>query len=44
MLPHYLTRDDEVVALPQSAFNLLAGTGIAFDDSVAHKRTVNNTG
>jgi hypothetical protein len=39
----YLTRDDEVVALPQS-LQLLAGTGIAFDDSVAHKRTVNNTG
>lgn len=38
---HYLTHSNDLVALPQSR-QLLAGTGISFDDSVFGERTVNN--
>lgn len=36
----FLTHSDESVALPNSR-NLLAGTGITFDDTVANERTIN---
>lgn len=37
---HYLTHQNDLVALPQSR-QLLAGTNITFDDSVFGERTVN---
>lgn len=39
----YLTSTDQSAILPFSR-NVLAGTGISFDDSVANERTINATG
>jgi len=39
----YHTKNDETAALPNSV-QLLAGTGIVFDDTVANKRTIAATG
>lgn len=39
----YLTTDNETIKLPNSV-QLLAGTGITFDDSVPHKRTISSSG
>jgi hypothetical protein len=38
----YITKDDETLNLPNS-IQLLAGTNVAFDDTVANKRTINVT-
>lgn len=39
----YHTKEDETTKLPNSV-QLLAGTGIIFDDSVVNKRTIKSTG
>ena len=39
----YHTKNDETGALPNSV-QLLAGSGIIFDDSVPNKRTISSTG
>lgn len=39
----YHTKEDETAVLPNS-WQLLAGTGIIFDDSIPNKRTINSTG
>lgn len=39
----YHTKDDETLNLPNS-WQLLAGTGITFDDTVPNKRTISSTG
>jgi hypothetical protein len=38
----YITTNDETLNLPNSV-QLLAGTNVAFDDTVANKRTINVT-
>ena len=39
---NYLTHQDDSVILPNSR-QLLAGTGITFDDTAANQRTINST-
>lgn len=39
----YLTTEDETSSLPNSV-QLVAGTGVSFDDSVPNIRTINSTG
>jgi hypothetical protein len=39
----FLTVNNEIASFPSSR-QLLAGTGVAFDDSVAHERTINVSG
>ena len=41
--PTYHTKELETLILPNSV-QLLAGTGITFDDTVPHKRTISSTG
>ena len=38
----YITKEDEIAVLPNSV-QLLAGTGIIFDDSVPNKRTISTS-